>query len=82
MRFFIATAGMALLLAGCMGPDGNPDGMPYAGEPDGVATVQPMPVAPVAYDPNAKAAPFEDMRAGGAGANQPSPTGNKPLPQH
>lgn len=82
MRIWILAAGATLLLAGCMGPEGNPNGQPYANEEGGTIAVAPTPLPPASYDPYAKAAPFEDMRAGGAGANQPSPTGNKPLPQH
>ena len=76
----LATVAGSLLLAGCMGPDGNPNGQPYAGEPGGVIAVAPQTVGVPMYDPDAKAAPFDSMKAGGAGANQPSPTGNRPIP--
>lgn len=80
MRFLFVAAGAALLLTGCLGPDGNPNGQAYANEDGGTIAVAPGSVNQESYDPYAKADSFEDMRAGGAGANQPSPTGNKPLP--
>ena len=74
----LATVAGSLLLAGCAGPDGNPGGQPYANQPGGTIAVAPQTIGTPLYDPDAKAAPFEDMKAGGAGANQPSPTGNRP----
>jgi hypothetical protein len=71
----LGTVAASLLLAGCMGPEGNPNGQPYANEPGGTIAVAPQTVGVPMYDPDAPAAPFADMRAGGAGANQPSPTG-------
>jgi hypothetical protein len=79
MKISILALAGAAMLAGCMGPEGNPNGQPYAGEPGGTIAVAATPVGGPTYDPGAKAAPFEDMKAGGAGANQPSPTGNAPL---
>ena len=79
MRISIVMLAGVAMLAGCMGPEGNPNGQPYANEPGGTIAVAATPVGAPTYDPGAKAAPFEDMRAGGAGANQPSPTGEKPL---
>ena len=76
----LATFAGAILLAGCAGPDGNPNGQPYAGEPGGTIAVAPQNMGMPLYDPDAKAPPFEDMKAGGVGANQSSPTGNRPLP--
>jgi hypothetical protein len=75
----LALAGTSLLLGGCFGPEGNPNGQPYANEPGGAIAVAATPVGQPTYDPSAPTASFEDMRAGGAGANQPSPTGNAPL---
>jgi hypothetical protein len=72
----LATVAASLLLAGCMGPEGNPNGQPYANEPGGTIAVQAQTVGTPMYDPDAPAQPFADMKAGGAGANQPSPTGN------
>jgi len=79
MRFSILALAGAAMLAGCFGPEGNPNGAPYASETGGAIAVAATPVGAPTYDPGAKAAPFEDMRAGGAGANQPSPTGERPL---
>jgi hypothetical protein len=82
----LATFAGSLLLAGCMGPDGNPNGQPYANEPGGAIAVQPQTIGTPLYDPDAPVVPFADMRAGGAGANQPSPTGgtvpSAPPPVH
>ena len=65
----LATFAGSILLAGCAGPDGNPSGQPYAGEPGGTMAVAPQTIGTPLYDPDAKAAPFEDMKAGGAGSN-------------
>jgi hypothetical protein len=73
----LGTAAASLLLAGCMGPAGNPNGQPYANEPGGTIAVTPQNIDTATYDPYAPAAPFADMKAGGAGANQPSPTGGR-----
>jgi hypothetical protein len=43
----------ALVLSGCMGPDGNPDGQPYADEPGGAIAAQPQINGVVAYNPQA-----------------------------
>ncbi len=75
----LGTAAASLLLAGCMGPAGNPNGQPYANEAGGTIAVAPTTVGVPTYDPYAPAPPFADMKAGGAGANQPSPTGNRPV---
>lgn len=64
---------LAPALGGCMGPEGNPNGQPYANEEGGAIASQPQTVGQVAYDPYGKAAPFSDMTAGGA-AIQPSAT--------
>lgn len=78
MKYLLPAAFAALALAGCMGPEGNPNAMPYAGEDGGAIAVKPETVGTVSYDPNMPAAPFDDMRAGSAGLNPPPPM---PAPQ-
>jgi hypothetical protein len=78
MRFSAtATLFAALALAGCMGPEGNPDRSPYANDPGGAMAVKPETVGKVAYDPYATPKPFSDMQAGQAAINPPPPG---PLP--
>lgn len=60
-------------LAGCMGPQGNPDRQPYAGEPGGMLATTPQTMGSVSYDPNAKPEPFGDMQPGQAAINPPPP---------
>jgi hypothetical protein len=75
MRFLIPVAILAVSsLAACSsGPDGNPNGQPYADEPGGTLAVRPQFISTDSYDPYAKAAPFEDMQMGSA-AVMPAPT--------
>jgi hypothetical protein len=75
MRFLIPVAILAVSsLAACAsGPDGNPNGRPYADEPGGTLAVRPQFISSDSYDPFAKAAPFEDMQMGNA-AVTPAPT--------
>jgi hypothetical protein len=78
MRFTVGAAVLATVtLAGCAGPEGNPDGQPYANEAGGVISVKPATIGTVSYDPYGKPAPFADMEAGEAAINPPSPL---PLP--
>ena len=42
-----------LALPACAGPEGNPNGQPYAGEPGGMIAVRPEPAAAISYDPYA-----------------------------
>lgn len=70
----------ALTLAACMGPQGNPDGQPYANEPGGTVAVKPETVGKVAYDPYAAPKPFADMQAGQAAINPPPPLPLPPMP--
>lgn len=67
----------AMALAGCMGPEGNPNAQPYANDAGGTAAVKPETMGKVAYDPYATPAPFSDMQAGQAAINPPPPM---PLP--
>lgn len=74
MRFAIGAALLAAVaLAGCMGPEGNPNGQPYATESGGMIAVAPQALGVVAYDPYAKPQSFADMDIGSA-AITPSPT--------
>ena len=69
MRFSLAAAALlaATALSACMGPEGNPNGSPYANEPGGTIAVKPEMVGMVTYDPYATPAPFVDMQIGPAG---------------
>lgn len=74
MRFQIGAALLAAAaLAGCMGPDGNPNGQPYATDSGGLIAAQPQTMGVVAYDPYAKPASFADMDIGSS-AITPSST--------
>jgi hypothetical protein len=76
MKFVLALAAIILpiALAGCMGPEGNPNGMAYAGEPDGVIGAPPQSLGAASYDPSGPVAPFDDMKAG-AVIGGPAPYG-------
>ena len=73
MRFSIGIALAGLVLAGCAGPQGNPNGQPYADEPGGVMAVKPQSVGAESYDPYGPVAPFADMQAGQAATMPPPP---------
>ena len=65
MRFEIGAALLAAMaLAGCMGPNGNPDGEPYATEASGMVAVAPQALDTASYDPYGKAPDFADMTIG------------------
>ena len=67
MRFEIGAALLAAMaLAGCTGPQGNPNGQPYATDTGGTIAVSPQAVGTVAYDPYGKAPSFADMDIGSA----------------
>lgn len=71
MKFqIVAVTFAALGLAACMGPEGNPNGQPYANEPGGTLAVAPAPNGAETYDPRKPAPPFQDMRTG---ATPPAP---------
>jgi hypothetical protein len=70
----------AMVLAGCMGPEGNPGRQPYASEPGGMLAVTPLTLGSVSYDPNATPKPFDDMQAGQAAINPPPPMQMPPPP--
>jgi hypothetical protein len=72
MKTSIGLALLGLVLAGCAGSQGNPDGQPYANEPGGMMAAKPEFVGSDGYDPYAKPAPFADMQAGQA-ATMPPP---------
>ncbi len=63
----------AMALAGCMGPEGNPNGQAYATDPGGTVAVSPQAVGTVAYDPYGKAPSFADMEIGSAAIAPPPP---------
>lgn len=66
MRFSIGIALLGLALTGCMGPEGNPNGQPYATDPSGAIAVKPQFIGTDSYDPYGKPAPFSDMQMGQA----------------
>ena len=74
-------AGAVLLAAmsvmGCMGPQGNPNRLPYASDPGGAMAAKPSTMGTVAYDPYANPAPFGDMQAAQPAINPVQPM---PLP--
>ena len=75
MKFPIGAALLAAAaLAGCAGPEGNPNGFPYANEPGGTIATQPQTIGTVSYDPYATPAPFADMQAGEPAINPPPQT--------
>lgn len=95
MRFAIGAALLAAAaLAGCMGPEGNPNGQPYATDPGGMIAMAPQTLGVVAYDPYAKPQSFADMDIGSAAITpsstppmnitsqgaSPPPPGRGPLP--
>jgi hypothetical protein len=67
-----------LALTACAGPEGNPNGQPYAGEPGGMIAVRPEPAAAVSYDPYA-VQPAYDGAQFGTPAATPMPPPNQPL---
>jgi hypothetical protein len=73
MRFSIGIALLGLASAGCAGPEGNPNGQPYATDPGGAIAVKAQFIGEESYDPYGKPAPFADMQAGQP-AIMPSPT--------
>jgi hypothetical protein len=78
MRFSIGFALLGLALAGstltaCAGPEGNPNGQPYANEAGGAIAVKPEVLGMDNYNPYAEAKPFADMQAGQV-AITPAPT--------
>jgi hypothetical protein len=81
MKFPLGAALLAAMaLAGCAGPEGNPNGLAYANEPGGAMAAPPQTFGTVSYDPYAPAAPFADMQAGQAAINPPPPLPMNPPP--
>ena len=78
MRYSIGMALLGLLLAGCAGPQGNPNRQPYADEPGGAIAAKPQVLGDVRYDPYGKPAPFADMQAGQAAIAPPPPLNYTP----
>jgi hypothetical protein len=73
MKFQVAALALAALgLAACMGPQGNPNGQSYAGEPGSAVAATPAANGVETYDPRKPAPPFQDMR-GGATPAAPAP---------
>lgn len=61
MKYSALLALSALVLGGCMGPDGNPDGQPYANEPGGTIAVPPSVNGVAVYNPESQAPQPADM---------------------
>ena len=55
MKYSALLALTALVMSGCMGPDGNPNGQPYANEPGGTIAVPPSVNGVVTYNPESMA---------------------------
>ena len=74
MRFALAAAALlaATSLGACVGPEGNPNGSPYANEPGGTIAVKPEALGMVNDNPYAAPAPFVDMQIGQPATN-PAP---------
>jgi hypothetical protein len=82
MKFALAAALLGgLTLSACAGPEGNPNGLPYANEDGGAVAVQPQTVGTVAYNPYAPSPPFADMQSGQAAIAPPPPL-NMSKPVH
>jgi hypothetical protein len=89
MRIQIGAALLAAMaLAGCAGPQGNPNGTPYATDAGGTVATAPMALGTASYDPYAKAPTFADMDIGSSAitptATPPSnvmPMGPQPAPR-
>lgn len=60
----LAATVTALALGACAGPQGNPNGSPYADQSGGTLAVKPQTVGSESYDPTKPAPPFQDMRPG------------------
>lgn len=71
MRLAICVVLATVALSGCVGPEGNPNGFPYATDPGGTIAVKPGTAGVVAYDPYAMPAPFADMQVGQPAINPP-----------
>lgn len=85
MKFTLALAAVIIpaALGGCMGPEGNPNGMAYADEPGGAIGAPPQSLGTVSYDPSGPVAPFDDMKAGaaiGGPASYGAPSYGAPAP--
>lgn len=76
---FLLALGGTVALAGCAGPDGNPDNSPYANQPGGTMAVAPHDRPAVAYDPSAPN-PSKDASLGAQalGSNGGMPVPNAP----
>jgi hypothetical protein len=70
----------ALALTACAGPEGNPNGQPYADQPGGMIAVRPEPAAAITYDPYAVQPAFDDAALGTPPATPPNPPLN-PMPR-
>jgi hypothetical protein len=76
MRLPIIAAFLATcLVSGCAAPEGNPDGQPYANEPNGAMALKPQFLGVESYDPYGKPSTFADMEVGNP-AIDPSPASN------
>jgi hypothetical protein len=62
-----------LALGACAGPQGNPNGSPYADEAGGTMAVKPQTVGSETYDSTKSAPPFQDMRPGPYTPTPPTP---------
>lgn len=78
MKYSALLALSALVLGGCMGPDGNPDGQPYANEPGGTIAAPPQINGVVAYNPESPA-PQSGTMTGGLPPTPATPQASPPI---
>jgi hypothetical protein len=72
----VTTLALSASLGACMGPQGNPNGSPYADEPGGTVAVKPETLGTETYDPAKGAPPAQGMRSGPY-----TPTPHTPTPR-
>jgi hypothetical protein len=83
MKYSALAALTALVLSGCMGPDGNPNGSPYANETGGAIAVPPSDNGVVTYNPESMAPQAADTASTmGLPSAPKTPTGAPPIQQH
>jgi hypothetical protein len=67
----------ALALGACAGPQGNPNGQPYANAPAGTVAVRPEPVAAISYDPYAAQPAYDGVLQAPPPPAMPLPPANR-----
>lgn len=67
-----------LAVTACAGPQGNPDGLPYANEPGGMIAVTPQPAAATSYNPYAAQPAYDGPLQAPPAPIMPLPPANRP----